>query len=238
MMRTALLVTALLITLADVSAAGTKQVRYAGIHPVPAAEGGGICHLEALHVHIYAADRLQYREHGGTFVFVGDPIAYGYDGPRYAYKGHHPIDLQIIIGGDDHDVEWCYLDGPHFHPFTPTGEHFVLTGGAFFYVAKPPKAYLDARRAMLEINTIYRPMVYTRPVVTVAAPAGWIGARVDIMPRPRSVGRPVRVSSPDIWVELGVVAPGVVIYDDHDHHHRYRRHHKHRKFKHHDHDDD
>lgn len=86
-----------------------------------------------------------------------------------------------------------------------------------------------ARPAMLKINALYRPLVYTRPVITVAAPSGWIGARVEV------VGL---VSSPAIWVELGVVALGVIIYDDHHQHHRYKRHHKHKKFKRYDHDDD
>ena len=67
------------------------QVRFSGIHPIPKTEGGGICYIEGPHVHIYAANKLEYRTHGDDHVFVGDPVAYGYDGPKYAYKGPHPI---------------------------------------------------------------------------------------------------------------------------------------------------
>lgn len=239
MMWRTLLVAVFLVTLAGVSAGGTKQIRYVGIHPVPAADGGGICHIEAPHVHIYAGDKVQYREHDGELVFVGDPVAYGYDGPRYAYKGHHPIDLHVVIGDEEHDSEWCYLDGAHYHPFAASGPNFVLTGGAYFYVGAPTKVYVDARPAMVKINAMYRPLVYSRPVITVAAPSGWIGARVEVVgPRRKVLAPNVRVSSPAIWVELGVVAPGVIIYDDQHHHHRYKRHHKHKKFKRYDHDDD
>ena len=50
----------LLLVLSLVVAAGTahadpKQHRYVGIHPVPRAEGGGVCHIHAPHVHVYAA---------------------------------------------------------------------------------------------------------------------------------------------------------------------------------------
>src|SRR5678815_2591377 len=56
-----------------------KQVRFAGIHPVPKGEGGGICHIQGPHVHIYAANKLEYRMHDDDYVFIGDPMAYGWD---------------------------------------------------------------------------------------------------------------------------------------------------------------
>ena len=76
------------------------QVRFAGIHPIPKGEGGGICYIEGPHVHIYAANKLEYRTHGDDHVFVGDPVAYGYDGPKYAYKGPHPIHVEAHDGGE------------------------------------------------------------------------------------------------------------------------------------------
>ncbi len=39
-----------------------KQVRSVGIHPVPKAEGGGVCHIEGPHVHVFAANKLEYRD--------------------------------------------------------------------------------------------------------------------------------------------------------------------------------
>lgn len=233
MMRTTIVLAVLLVATAGrVEASQARQVHYAGIHPVPAAEGGGICHIEGPHVHMYRADKLQYREHDGEYVFVGDPVAYGWDGPHYPYKGHHPIDVQVVVGDDVPDVEWCYLDGPHYHAFAPhDGTDFVVAGRAYFYVGKPPKAYLEAGPAMVKINTIYRPIVYERPVVTVSAPAGWIGANVEIVRPRRKVVAPVRVIAPTIWVDLGVDAPAVIIRE-HDHHHHHHHHHHHRKPKH------
>src|SRR6266571_6518906 len=76
------------------------QVRYVGIHPIPKSEGGGICYIEGPHVHLYSANKLEYRNHGDDHVFVGDPVAYGWDGPKYAYKGPHPMHVDAVVGGD------------------------------------------------------------------------------------------------------------------------------------------
>src|ERR1700743_2179896 len=131
------------------SAGPTKQVHYVGIHPIPKSAGGGICYIEGPHIHIYEADKLQYRDHGGANYFVGDPVAYGYDGKRYAYKGHHPIHVDAVVGDGAPDDEYCYIDGPHFHYFAPPeGPDFKLVGDAYFYVGEPPHAYVDARPAM------------------------------------------------------------------------------------------
>jgi hypothetical protein len=185
-----------------------KQVRFAGIHPIPKSEGGGICYIEGPHVHIYAANKLEYRVHDDDHVFVGDPVAYGYDGPKYAYKGPHPIHVEAYVGGDP-DVEYCYIQGPHFHYFEPPDDSpdFKLVGGAYFYVGTPPPAMIEARPQYVGINAYYQPMVYTRPVVEVAAPVGWIGARAEF------VGPGVVVDGPGAVVVDhrggAVVAPGV-----------------------------
>ncbi len=192
------------------------QVRYVGIHPIPKSEGGGFCNIEGPHVHIYAADKLQYRVHDGANFFVGDPVAYGYEGPRYAYKGNHPIHVDAVLDDDDGDadVEYCYLDGPHYHYFAPPeGPDFKLVGGAYFYIGAPPKPYLDARPAMLRINTEYKPLVYERPTITVEAPVGWIGARAELAIRAPVVVRRPRVEFDyDIAPQIYVVGPQPVYY--------------------------
>jgi hypothetical protein len=202
-----------------------KQVRFAGIHPVPKGEGGGICHIQGPHVHIYAANKLEYRMHDDDYVFVGDPVAYGWDGPKYAYKGNHPIQVNAVVQGSP-DVEYCYINGPHFHYFEPEQPDFQLVGGAYFYVGEPPKAYVEARPQYVGINTYYEPIVYTRPVVEVTPPQGWIGARVDVVgpgvvvaaPAPAVVVVPPRprvevvVPTPSIEVGIGVhVGGGMVV---------------------------
>jgi len=122
------------------TAGKTKQVRYVGIHPVPKSEGGGICYIEGPHVHIFGANKLEYRDHRGANYFVGDPVAYGYDGPHYPYKGHHPIHVDAVVGDGMPDEEYCYIDGPHFHPFQVQGPEFKMVGDAYFYVGEPPRA--------------------------------------------------------------------------------------------------
>jgi len=208
--------------------ADRKQVRYVGIHPVAKSEGGGICYIEGPHVHVFGADKVQYRDHAGANYFVGDPVAYGYDGPKFTYKGHHPIHVNVVVGDDNDDVEYCYLDGPHFHYFAPPeGPEFRIVGDAYFYVAEPPAAYVDARPAMISINAVYRPLVYTRPVVTIEAPIGWIGARVDlggpavVVERPGAavivpsggirVDAEVRIPMPSVHVDIGIGSGPVFI---------------------------
>ncbi|NVB85023.1 MAG: hypothetical protein HOV81_42040 [Kofleriaceae bacterium] len=212
-----------------------KQVRYAGIHPISKGEGGGICHIEGPHVHIYPANKLEYRVYADNNVFVGDPVAYGWDGPKYAYKGNHPIQVNAIVDvGAEPFVHYCYIDGPHFHYFEPEGQpDFKVVGDAYFYVGEPAPAYIEARPAYVAINATYRPLVYTRPVIEVEPPSGWIGARVDLFPvaieasapvvvapRPRpavvtgGVNVDVHIPVPTISVGVGVgVGGGVIVHD-------------------------
>src|ERR1700733_12205769 len=153
-----------------------KQVRYLGSHPIPNSEGGGMCYIDGPHVHTYATNKLEYRTTGDDHVFVGDPVAHGWDGPKFAYKGPHPIRVE----GDPH-VEYCYIAGPHFHQFAPPeGPDFKVVGDAYFYVGEPPRAMIDARPLYVGINDFYRPMVYERPVVEVAPPEGWVGVRAGV----------------------------------------------------------
>jgi hypothetical protein len=212
-----------------------RQVRFAGIHPIPKNEGGGICYIEGPHVHIYAANKLEYRNHGDDHVFVGDPVAYGYDGPKYAYKGPHPIHVDAYVGGDP-DTEYCYLEGPHYHYFEPAdGDDFKLVGNAYFYVGTPAPVMLEARPQYVGINAYYRPIVYTRPVVEVEPPSGWIGLnaqfvtpgvvvdapgavvvdhRAAVVAPGISVGAEVAIPVPTVQVGIGVnVGGGVVVHD-------------------------
>jgi hypothetical protein len=229
------LVTAMLAASAE--AGRGKQTRFVGTHPIPAAEGGGFCEIEAPHVHVFAPTKLEYRVHGKDNFFVGDPVAYGYAGPRHAYKGHHPIHVHAVVGDAEEDVELCYIDGPHFHAFAPPSEakgEFEVVGDAYFFVGEPPPIYVEQRPAMIKINAIYQPLRYERPVVTVEPPSAWIGVRfgapaavVDVRapgvvvetPRVRA-GVEVIVPTPSLEVNIGV--GGGVIIDGH-HHHRHDR---------------
>ena len=120
-MRTYLTALALVCALASVAIADGKHHRFVGIHPVPKGHGGGLCHIEAHHVHLYAPVdvKVQYRVHDGWHHFVGDPVAYGWEGPKHSYYGHHPIEIHAVVGDDHEDTAYCYLEGPHYHAWAP-----------------------------------------------------------------------------------------------------------------------
>lgn len=209
-----------------------KQVRYAGVHPMPKSEGGGMCHIEGPHVHIFAANKLEYRVHDDNYVFVGDPVAYGWDGPKYAYKGNHPMHVETFVGGPA-DVQYCYINGPHYHYFEPEDPDVKLVGGAYFWVdTTPPPVYVEARPQYVAINATYEPIRYARPVIEVAPPAGWVNVEVaapavvvdtppPVVVAPRGhveagIGVDVRVPMPSIQVGIGV-APAPAIIHEHGH---------------------
>jgi hypothetical protein len=247
-MRTILLGLAALVLFTTLAVAGKKQVRYIGIHPIPKAAGGGFCNIEGPHVHVFGANKLEYRDHRGANHFVGDPVAYGYDGPRHAYKGHHPIHVDAVVHTSEPDVEFCYLNGAHYHYFTPPeGPDFRLSGEAYFYVGTPPPVYVEARPAMIEVNAVYTPIVYARPVIEVDAPVGWIGLHATygvgmgivtpVVVAPRAhvhapgvvVDARVHVPAPTLHVDVGIGIGGGVVVGGHPG--RHRGHHKHKKWK-------
>jgi hypothetical protein len=219
-----------------------KQVRYVGIHPIPKGNGGGICYIEVPHVHIYAPNKIEYRVHDDDNYFVGDPVAYGWDGPKVKYKGPHPIQVDIMVGGQP-DTEFCYLEGPHFHYFEPPDDDgYKVAGDAYFYVNEPPKVFVEARPQYTPINAYYRPMVYERPVVDVTPPEGWIGLRAEfvpaavvVVPPPPvvvaepgiavGVGAEVHIPMPSVHLGVQIGGPAVIIDE------RGRGHGKHKKFK-------
>ena len=239
--------------------ADKKQARYVGIHPIPKAMGGGMCHIQAPHVHVYAAvdGKVQFRDHNGWQHFVGDPVAYGWDGPKYAYYGHHPVPVHVVVGDDHEDTEYCYLEGAHYHAWAPPEDlQLELRGGAYWYVGEFPRAYVEARPVYDSIDTVYTPIRYQRPVVEVSvAPPHWYGAvvvapavvvpaPVVVAPRPRHVHGEVEVyvPAPSLRVEIAVptvqigIGGGVIVHDGHRGHGRghYQAKHKHKRGRGHD----
>jgi hypothetical protein len=221
---------------ADAGKGHAKQVRYVGPHPIPKQYGGGVCHIEVPHVHVYVpADvKVQYRKVDDAYYFVGDPVAYGWDGPKYVYEGHHPIAVGEVVydddDGDDGDVEYCYIDGPHYHYYAPPeGVQFELKGDAYWYTGTFPQAYLDARPVYDPIDVVYEPMHYERPVVEVEPPIAWVGFQAGVVAPVAVVEGPhghahveAAVVAPSLEVEIGVpaiVVGGGVIVEGHEHHH-------------------
>jgi hypothetical protein len=206
----------------DARADHQRQVRYVGVHPIPKEYGGGTCYIEVPHVHVYMVPdaKVHYRDHRGALYFVGDPTAYGYDGPKYAYDGPHPIRVDAVVGdpdGSDPDEEYCYIQGPHYHSYQPPAvidADFKLEGGAYWWIGTPPRAYLDARPTYAKVNAYYTPMHYDRPVVVVdSPPPGWIGADVEIVPPVAAV----EVHTPGVVVESPppVIVNGGVGFEAH-----------------------
>ena len=215
-----------------------KQVAYIGGHPIPAAEGGGFCDIEGPHVHVYLpvhADEL-YRVIHGRYLFVGDPVPFGYDGPTHAYSGRHPIPVDELVPGDhpEHDgAVFCYLDGPHYHIYAPPPElAFTLRGDAYWYLGAWPRSYqLDGPRYQ-KINVVYAKLTYARPIVTALAPAGYHVPVIEIAaPRPGHVvvhAPPVVQVRARPWLIVDEddddEDDGVYVYRRHPHHHHHHHH--------------
>ena len=182
------------LAVAGTASADKKSYRYVGIHPIAKAHGGGLCHIEAPHVHVYAPIdvKVQFRDHDGFNYFVGDPVAYGWDGPKHSYYGHHPVPVNVVVGDTVEDTEYCYLDGPHYHAWAPPPSlQMEVRGDAYWYVGDFPKAYVEAKAVYDPIDVVYKPIVYARPAVTVdVAPPGWYGLVVVDAPVVEVRGRP------------------------------------------------
>jgi hypothetical protein len=168
--------TLLLVGLAAVAGlaatAHAHQVEYVSPHPVPPKFGGGFCHIDVPHTHNYPPDdRRMFRENRGQQFFVGDPVPFDYDGPRYVYFGAHPVlEAEMRFG---YPV-FCYIKGPHVHGYQPPPQApYQLSGGAYWYVGSFPPVYYQERPHHAVINEAYTPIRYDRPRVDVtAAPAG------------------------------------------------------------------
>jgi hypothetical protein len=216
-------------------AADAKQYKFVGGHPIE----GGFCHIGAPHVHVFAPAKakLSYRVHDGHHAFVGDPVAHGYDGEHHGYYGHHPIAVDVVAGvavdGAPHHIEYCYLDGPHFHAYAPPADlKFEVKGGVYWYVDAYPPEYERDRPALVKINGLYADVDYARPVVEVEPPALYVGpivrvhaavpaVVVDAPPPPHAevrAGIAVDVHVPTPTLEVGIGLPGVVVVEEHHHH--------------------
>lgn len=223
------------LVLSTSATAGAERIKYSGIHPIPDAVDGEFCHIEFPHVHVYEPEKVKvlYRVDDGHHHFVGDPVAFGYEGDRHAYYGHHPVvvDASVHIDVVEPATEYCYINGPHYHSYEPPpGLTFESKGDAYWYIGPFPRPYHKRRKQLARINVVYEPIEYERPVVVVEAPpAGYRGPVIEVrgpaveieVPRP---GATLEVTVPSLDVHVGV--PGVVVE-----HRRHKRHKRHKKFK-------
>ena len=225
---------ALLLALASAGVSEAKPVKYVGMHPRTGQPDGGLCHIQAVHVHtaVPAHAQVLYRLHDGVYFFIGDPVPFGYEGPRHGYYGHHPLVINVILQEEaekDH-VEYCYLDGPHFHTYEPPEDHdFVEKEDVYYFADEYPEAYKRDRPALVKVNVLYRPWRYTRPVVVEVPPREYLGPVLKV-----DVNVPA-VAVPAVGVEVNVGARPVrheviVVEEREPVKHKHVKH-KHRKFK-------
>lgn len=204
----ALLVVALLLSTGRAEA---HPLKFLGPHPVAASLGGGYCYIEGPHFHAYAPDHAPlYARVDGSLVFTGDPTPFGYDGPHFTFYGHHPIP-----GAPD---VYCYIDGPHLHPFEPPPEpSWKRQGDVTFYVGPfSPEYYKERPSRVRAYATIYAPYVAERPVVTVSPPPEWHGevwvAPPAVPPPPGVLVRGVP-APPSVRVGVAVPPPPRITID-------------------------
>ena len=102
---------------------------YYGPHPVDTevSVGEPWDDTPGAHMHAYPPLDLRLFElKEGCYYFVGDPRDFGYAGPTYSYYGAHPI-LDVYGGG------WCFMIGPHTHPWRPWSPYFTLVGPWYYW---------------------------------------------------------------------------------------------------------
>jgi hypothetical protein len=136
-------------------------------------------------------------------------MAYGWDGEKHAYKGHHPVQVNVVGEVPEPTTHYCYITGPHYHSFEPPeGMDYRVAGDAYFYVGVPSPLYLEARPQYIGINAVYQPVVYTRPVVEVEPPTGWILMQPQFVVEAPTAA--VVVGGPPGLVKKGAVVTGGV----------------------------
>ena len=195
-----------------------KQVRYAGIHPIPKSEGGGICHIEGPHVHIYAANKLEYRVHGDDNVLRRRPGRVRLGRPEVRLQGPPP----------DPRRRGRRRSSPTSSTATSTARTITTSSRPTAPTSRSPAARTStsarrrrrtSRRARTYVGDQrdYEPIVYTRPVIEVAPPAGWVSTSTSSRPPSSSIrvrapvvvaprGRVDAASSVDVHIPVPTIA--------------------------------
>lgn len=209
---------AVVVALLLSSEAEAKGVKYAGVHPRTGKPDGGLCYLETVHVHaLPPGSEALYRHANGVYLFVGDPVPFGYEGEKHEFYGHHPVTVSLILGdrGGDEDL-YCYLDGPHWHVFPPPPDHeFVEKEEVHYFAGDYPQAYHAGKSRYASVNVVYKPLKYARPVVVSPPPPEYHGPVIS-----------VDVQLPSVGIQIGNPRPVIIVNDPP----RYEG--KHKKFKH------
>jgi hypothetical protein len=227
------------LLLLTAGAAHAELIRFMHPHPMPPSMGKGMCHIEGPHFHSFKPHKpLLYVEVEGHWAFIGDPVEYEPEGPKYAYYGHHPI---FWVEGDPGEVHhYCYITGPHYHYYAPPPDmKFKVKGGVYWWVGAHPKWYRTRYKRYRPVDRYYASVHIARPVVTVAPPAGYVGVVIGpggrtrvhgvvhggvhvVPPPPPRVN--VNIRLPGVGVVFGGPPPprGVIVHHRGPRYHRVR----------------
>lgn len=204
-----------------------KNVKYAGMHPRTGKPNGGLCYVEAVHVHPLAPSNASlYRTQNGIHVFVGDPLPFGYEGPKHRFYGHHPITVDLIVPDFSDETVYCYIDGPHWHSHEPPHSHaFVEKEEVHYFSGEYPETYHREKDRFVTVNKLYRPIAYERPVVVEIAPQ-YRGPVLDVK---------VLLPMPAVGLQIGIGSPAprpatVIVHEHHPHKGKHKKF-KNKKFK-------
>jgi hypothetical protein len=157
---------------APATAAAPGLAKYRGMHPLPP-HAGDFCYIDVPHVHratpsdmrVYATLPSQ------EVVFVGDPVALGYTGPKHAYFGPHPLAHPDVPASDN---VVCYYLKAHYHAHRPAaGTTFTQKDGAYWYTGAFPPDF-EKQSYLTRINQTAPIPGYKPPAVELgAAPPGY-----------------------------------------------------------------
>jgi hypothetical protein len=135
---------ACLAVLVPAAAMAQAFYNYFGPHPVSPGAGSGFCYNEGSHGHEYPIDpniAYLYRTYNNHHHFVGNVYHFGYQRQAFPYYGNHPLGAEL--GGG-----YCYLDGNHYHQFTPPvsyASNYLVHNGYYYYNGTFPQLYYQHR---------------------------------------------------------------------------------------------
>lgn len=167
---------------------------YRGPHPI---DLEGHWDLEdELHVHVgLVVGEEPFVEVDGALLFLGDPVAYGWEREVWIFRGAHPLP------GGLHG--YCGLTGDHAHPFAPEGAFRQESGGAYVFAGGMRGGLPMLRPARVAPR---HPIVVAEPAIGPVGSTYWWGGCL------RTVivgvdGAPVGICGPSAGVRPRARAP-------------------------------
>ena len=155
--------------------------QYQGIHPLSPHQGA-FCYIDVPHVHRLPPPdlRVYLMLKDRTNVFIGDPVALGYDGLKFGYFGPHPLP---ITGVPELAQNFCYINGPHYHAVPPAPSPALITQAGVTWYLGPLPPPPDPGRVW--INEVHAIVGYAPPKVDLSmAPPGYHAFTPPAPPKP------------------------------------------------------